>query len=600
MTSKYCESLSSYSRRETRPVKVGNVVIGGGGEIVVQSMCTTDTMDTEGSVCQAIRIADAGGEMVRYTAQGRREAENLKNIRQALRDAGYDVPLVADIHFNPVAAEIAACNVEKVRINPGNFIDKRANFSVVEYTEEEYAAELERLKQKLCRLLDICVEHGTALRIGVNHGSLSDRIMSRYGDTPEGMVASAMEFLNICREYGFGDVVISMKSSNTKVMVRAYRLMAAALREQGMDYPLHLGVTEAGEGEDGRIKSAVGIGALLNDGLGDTIRVSLTEAPENEIPVARKLADYYRGRETHSPFGEVSWKYYEAYEDSKRDTMDAGGIGGKNLPVVIAEAKTAFSSFGGGEFEPDFIYVEGNGKVGKRVFGPSDITTAEELAPGKRFISLTLSELNDRTTDYLERYPNKVVILKTFNKNGPAEQRAFFLKLKEKGIRNAVVIHREYDETDMDSLTIKAAADCGMLFIDGMGDGIWLQNKNETISPVEIVRLSFGILQAARARITKTEYISCPGCGRTLYSLQETLKKIKEKTAGLKGLKIAVMGCIVNGPGEMADADYGYVGSGKNVVTLYKGKEVIKRNIPQENAIDELVALIKENGEYRI
>ena len=364
MTSKYCESLSSYSRRETRPVKVGNVVIGGGGEIVVQSMCTTDTMDTEGSVCQAIRIADAGGEMVRYTAQGRREAENLKNIRQALRDVGYDVPMVADIHFNPVAAEIAACNVEKVRINPGNFIDKRANFSIVEYTEEEYAAELERLKQKLCRLLDICVEHGTALRIGVNHGSLSDRIMSRYGDTPEGMVASAMEFLNICREYGFGDVVISMKSSNTKVMVRAYRLMAAALREQGMDYPLHLGVTEAGEGEDGRIKSAVGIGALLNDGLGDTIRVSLTEAPENEIPVARKLADYYRGRETHSPFGEVSWKYYEAYEDSKRDTMDAGGIGGKNLPVVIAEAKTAFPSFGGGEFEPDFIYVKGNGKIG--------------------------------------------------------------------------------------------------------------------------------------------------------------------------------------------------------------------------------------------
>jgi len=526
------------------------VKIGSDHPVAVQSMCTTDTLDTAASVAQAVAIADAGGDIVRYTAQGRSQAENLRNIRNELRARGYDTPLVADIHFNPAAADIAARHVEKVRINPGNFIDKRATLSGVEYSDEEYGAELGRLDEKFTEFLKICRDHGTAVRIGVNHGSLSDRIMSRYGDTAEGMVASAMEFLSICRREGFDDTVVSMKSSNTQVMVRAYRMMSAAMYEAGMDYPLHLGVTEAGEGEDGRIRSAVGIGALMTDGLGDTVRVSLTEAPEAEIPVARRLVEIMAEREGHTPIPEQPTGTYHPYDYCRRRTDAKNGIGGVN-PIAVLSSPPAGS------------------------------------------VTLTLSDLTD---DMLSRLKadGTVIVAESTNANPTAELRALFMRLDTCGACNPVIISRRYGAMSSEELTLRAAADCGGLFIDGYGDGLMISSQGHTAAECE--RLAYGILQAARVRFTKTEYISCPGCGRTLFALGDTLRRVKKATSGLKGLKIAVMGCIVNGPGEMADADYGYVGAGPGRITLYKGKTPV-RTIPEERAIDELTALLKENNE---
>ena len=524
--------------------------IGSAHRVAIQSMCTTDTLDTESSAEQAAAIADAGGELVRFTAQGRSQAENLSRIRRRVREKGYLTPLVADIHFNPAAAEIAARNVEKVRINPGNFIDKRATFSGVEYSDQEYRAEIERLDERFSGLLEICRKHGTALRIGVNHGSLSDRIMSRYGDTAEGMVASAMEFLRICRRERFDDVVVSMKSSNTQVMVRAYRMISAAMSEAGMDYPLHLGVTEAGEGEDGRIRSAVGIGALMADGLGDTIRVSLTEAPQAEIPVARLLADIMSEREGHAPIPEQPTDTYSPYGYRRRKSAAKGEIGGENPPAVLS-------------------------------------------SPPEGSLTLTLSDLDDDMLSTL-REQGCVIVAESTNANPTAELRALFLRLDSHGMDNPVIISRRYRAMSPEELTLRAAADCGALFIDGYGDGLMISCPGH--DEAECERLAYGILQAARVRFTRTEYISCPGCGRTLFSLEQTLRRVKEATAGLKGLKIAVMGCIVNGPGEMADADYGYVGAGPGRITLYKGGEPV-RTIPEERAIEELTALLRENDE---
>lgn len=561
--------LSRYERRKTVAVRVGELVIGSDYPVRVQSMANTDTNDTEACVAQALRIAEAGGELVRFTAQGRREAENLRNIKAGLRAKGCRVPLVADIHFNPEAAFIAAEIVEKVRINPGNFIDKRADFTHVEYTEEEYGQELERLREKFVRLLDICKKHGTALRIGVNHGSLSDRIMSRYGDTPAGMVESAMEFLRICIRENFDQVVLSMKSSNVRVMVHAYRLLVARMREEGMAFPLHLGVTEAGDGEEARVKSAGGIGALLADGLGDTIRVSLTEAPENEIPVARKLTAHFIGKDTSASLKASGTEHYSPFEYQKRESAASGIIGGENPPVVVAPAPINPNV----DPAPDFLS------------GDPDVST---------WLTLTLDQLPENTA-FLKSNPQQVVVLESGCENGIAEQRAFFLRMMETGLQNPVIIKRSYREDDPETLQLKASADIAPLFLDGFGDGIRIENSSEKVTPEEVCSLSFSILQAARVRVSRTEYIACPGCGRTLFELTETLARVRQATSHLKGLKIGVMGCIVNGPGEMADADYGYVGAGPGRITLYKGKTVVARNIPQEEAVETLLKLIRKD-----
>ena len=518
---KFCDSLTRYSRRETVAVQIGNTAIGGDNPIRIQSMTNTDTNDTAASVAQTERIAAAGGEIVRLTAQGRREAENLGAIRAELDRRGCRVPLVADIHFLPSAALVAAEHVEKIRINPGNFNDKGGQFD---------------------ELLAICKRRGAALRIGVNHGSLAPAVMERYGDTPEGMVASAMEFLRRCRAAAFDRVVLSVKSSNVRVMVQAYRMLAAAMRAEEMRYPLHLGVTEAGNDREGRIKSAAGIGALLADGLGDTIRVSLTEAPEREIPVARMLADYFAGRENHAPIPAVDESLYSPYSYRKRPSEKIGGIGGDAQVAIWSEIPAA--------------------------------------------VRETLFEADIRTVDRIPR--GRIVLLKTNNLNGIAEQRAALLTMAGRGLTNPVIIQRTYDESDPEVLQIKAAADLGPLFLDGFGDAIRIENFNPAIPQSEIDALSLDILQTARVRISKPEYIACPSCGRTLYNIEKTLAAIKARTGHLVGVKIGVMGCIVNGPGEMADADYGYVGSGPGRITLYKGREVVRRNIPEEQAIDEV------------
>lgn len=541
---KFCDSLTAYRRRETTEVRVGSVAIGGGNPVRLQSMTNTDTNDTAACVAQIERIAEAGGQIVRLTAQGRREAANLARIRAALRAQGYATPLVADIHFRPEAALTAAENVEKVRINPGNFHDRGGQFD---------------------ELLSICRRRGTALRIGVNHGSLSPHIVETYGDTPEGMVASAMDFLRRCRAADFDQAVVSMKSSNVRIMVEAYRKLAAAMRAEGMKYPLHLGVTEAGDAEDGRIKSAVGIGALLADGIGDTIRVSLTEAPENEIPVARKLADHFAGMENHAPIPEVDPACYTPYPFRRRQSDEIDGIGGSRPPAIGSEI-------------PE--------RVRASLFA-ADIHSIEAVPPGR------------------------VVLLTTANRNAAAELRAFFIRMAQLGKTNPVIVKRSYAENDWETLQVKAAADTGPLFLDGFGDGLWIENDPQEATPPEsdgegvpitpqrIDALSLGILQAARMRISKAEYIACPGCGRTLYDIEKTLAAIRAATSHLTGIKIGVMGCIVNGPGEMADADYGYVGAGPGRITLYKGREVIRRNIPENEAIGELVALIKAGGDWR-
>lgn len=578
-------------------------------------MANVSTMETDAAVQQAIRMIDAGAEYVRFTAQGEREARNLGVIRKQLKEAGYLTPLVADIHFNPRAADAAAEEVEKVRINPGNYVDKVKTFDLLEYTDEEYAAELQKIRDRFIPFLNICKAHGTAIRIGVNHGSLSDRIMSRYGDTPEGMVASCMEFLRICRDEDFSDVVISIKASNTVVMVKTVRLLVHTMELEEMHYPLHLGVTEAGDGEDGRIKSAVGIGSLLSDGIGDTIRVSLSEDPEAEIPVARKLVDYILEREGHTPIEATLAPGYNPISPETRLSRMVEGIGGNSQPLVISDRSN-------GDFEfdrtvlPDYIYI---GKEDPDnlpdhfrllvdahfwkerpnaypYFIASEIETLKDYSAAIKFVRLTNHDLTDYAIELLKQDPSVVIILSTHNLNGVGSQRAAMHRLMTAGCDAPVILHREYRETDMEALQLKAAADLGTLLLDGFGDGVMLHNEGDNTATID--NYMFAILQATRKRISKTEYISCPSCGRTLYDLQTTIARIKEATSHLKGLKIGIMGCIVNGPGEMADADYGYVGAGKNRISLYKGKECVLKNIPEEEAVQRLVQLIKDNGDW--
>ena len=573
-------------------------------------------MDTEAAVRQAIRMIEAGAEYVRFTAQGEREARNLGEIRKELKAQGYNTPLVADIHFNPKAADAAAAEVEKVRINPGNYVDKVKTFDLLEYTDEEYAAELQKIRDRFVPFLNICKEHGTAIRIGVNHGSLSDRIMSRYGDTPEGMVASCMEFLRICRDEDFPDVVISIKASNTVVMVKTVRLLVRTMDAEGMHYPLHLGVTEAGDGEDGRIKSAVGIGALLSDGIGDTIRVSLSEDPEAEIPVARKLVDHILERQGHTPITATQAPGYDPITATRRISRVTEGIGGNFPPIVISDRSN-------GDFEfdyssmPDYIYI---GKEDPEnlpdtfrmlvdahfwkerpnafpYFIASEIEEIRQFHSPLKFIRLTYNDLTERTLEILKEDKTIVVVLSTHHRNAIGSERAAMHKLLAAGCDVPVVLHRDYHETDTEALQLKAAADFGTLLLDGFGDGIMIHNHECEVSVTDSCML--GILQATRSRISKTEYISCPSCGRTLYDLQTTIARIKEATSHLKGLKIGIMGCIVNGPGEMADADYGYVGAGRGQISLYKGKECVLKNIPEEDAVERLVQLIKENGDWQ-
>ena len=607
----------NYSRRKSSVVNIGNTPLGGENPIRIQSMANVSTMDTEASVRQAIRMIEAGAEYVRFTAQGEREARNLGEIRKELNAQGYTTPLVADIHFNPRAADAAAEVVEKVRINPGNYEKKKKTFDLLEYTDEEYAAELQKIRDRFVPFLDICKKHGTAIRIGVNHGSLSDRIMSRYGDTPEGMVASCMEFLRICRDENFPDVVISIKASNTVVMVRTVRLLVRTMEAEDMHYPLHLGVTEAGDGEDGRIKSAVGIGALLTDGIGDTIRVSLSEDPEAEIPVARKLVNYILELRDHRPITAPAAPGYDPATATRRACRITEGIGGNFPPVVISDRSN-------GDFEfdysslPDYIYIgkedPDNLPDNFRMlvdahfwkerpnaypyFIASEIEEMKEYNSPLKFIRLTYNDLTDKTLEILKQDKTAVAVLSTHHRNGVGSQRAAMHKLLAAGCDIPVILHRDYHEPDKEALQLKAAADFGTLLLDGFGDGIMLHNNDECEALVTDSYM-FGILQATRSRISKTEYISCPSCGRTLYDLQTTIARIKEATSHLKGLKIGIMGCIVNGPGEMADADYGYVGAGRGQISLYKGKECVLKNIPEEDAVERLVQLIKENGDWQ-
>lgn len=552
----------NYSRRATTAVKVGGIVIGGDAPIRIQSMANTDTNDIAASAAQAERIVAAGGELVRFTTQGVREAQSLGQIRAELRRKGCSVPLVADVHFNANVANEAAQLVEKVRINPGNFVAGKHG----DYTDAEFEAEIEKIRGKLHTLIGLCKAHGTALRIGVNHGSLSPRIMGRYGDTPEGLAASCMEFLRLCEAERFHDIVLSVKASNVRVMVQSVRLLAAEMDKAGMHYPLHLGVTEAGEGEDGRVKSAVGIGTLLADGLGDTVRVSLSEPPEREIPVARKLVDYVTARAGHAPIDAQTASGFDPLQFAKRHTVAIDGVGGGNAPVVIAATEGGYTP------RPDFIL--------------------EKNAPKMR--ELTLGELTPETLDALRSQP-EIILLRSRHQNPVGEMRAFFHRLTAAGIDVPVVLARDYAESDLESLQLKAAADLGPLFIDGFGDGILIANRGG-IAAEAINSLAFGILQATRVRTSRTEYISCPSCGRTMFDLQATVAEIKAATAHLRNLKIAVMGCIVNGPGEMADADYGYVGAGKGRVSLYRRKECVERNIPAAEAVARLLRLIEKDG----
>lgn len=555
----------NYRRRHSSTVQIGNVPLGGDNPIRIQSMTSTSTLDTDASVAQCRRIFDAGADYVRLTAQGVREAHNIGEIRAALHAAGYTKPLVADIHFNPKAAFEAATTTDKVRINPGNFVDAARTFKKLEYTEEEYAAELEKIRRAVVPFIAICREHHTAVRLGVNHGSLSDRIMSRYGDTPAGMVESAMEYLRIFREENFNDVAISIKASNTVIMVETVRRLVAEMDREDMHYPLHLGVTEAGDGEDGRIKSAVGIGTLLAEGIGDTVRVSLSEEPELEIPVARKLVDYITAREGHAPISGCFAKAYNRIAPERRPTNAVGSIGGQNVPVVATALSPA--DVAAIATKPDFFLSDVNWKA----------VDASAKAEG----------FSD----------DDVLLLSSHHANPVGEIEAFIHRLWDNGCKAPVVVRMRYDDADEEDVQVKAGADFGALLLNGLVDGIVLDAPNLP-NNADAVAYSFGILQAARRRTTKTEYISCPSCGRTLYDLQHAVKEIKAATSHLKGLKIGIMGCIVNGPGEMADADYGYVGAAVGKVSLYKGKECVERNVPQDVALTHLIDLIKANGDW--
>lgn len=588
------DALFNYQRRDSKEVTIGKLKLGGKNPIRIQSMANTDTNDTEGSVAQCIRIIEAGGELVRYTAQGTKEAKNLQFIREELTKRGYTTPLVADIHFNPNAADEAALHVEKVRINPGNYVDSVHTQKRFEYTDEEYKQEIEKIRTRLVPFLNICKEHHTAIRIGVNHGSLSDRIISRYGDTSKGMVESCMEFLRICRDEKFDNVVISIKASNTVIMVQTVRLLSATMASEGMNYPLHIGVTEAGNGEDGRVKSAVGIGALIADGIGDTIRVSLSEDPECEIPVAKSLADYIESRVNHPHINGVDSNKVNPFSYQRRKTIKIGNIGGNSVPVVIADKME-------GENKPDYLY--GNNIVDfdkfnneantYPLFSAKNVDKIKDCKASIKFVQTNFNEIESVCNNIDDKC---VFIVESQNLNSVGEQRAFIHYLLSKNIENPVILKKTYTDSDKSDFQIKSGADFGVFFIDGLADGIWIEDKN--MSAKDIISVEFGILQASRCRMSKTEFISCPSCGRTMFDLQTTVARIKEKTSHLKHLKIGVMGCIVNGPGEMADADYGYVGSGRNKVNLYKGQECIKKMIPEEEAVDRLIDLIKENGDW--
>ena len=606
----------NYKRRLSSETRIGNTPLGGNNPIRVQSMTNTNTNDTEASAEQVIRIVEAGADYVRLTAQGVREADNLKNIKEVVRGRGYNTPLIADIHFNPRAAEAAAKVVEKVRINPGNFVDRVKTFETFEYTDEEYAQEIEKIRAKLVPLLDICKEHKTAIRIGVNHGSLSDRIMSRYGDTPEGMVESCMEFLHICLEEGFKDIAISMKTSNTVVMSKAVRLLIARMEKEGLNFPLHLGVTEAGDGEDGRIKSAVGIGSLLSDGIGDTIRVSLSEDPEYEVPVARKLIAYIKQKENHPEIVAEASDKFSPFSTDRRETYVVGNIGGDSVPVVISDRSQGNFELNS-HFLPDYLYVgkelpaaapraipsiiDVEGWKGEKntypLFDKSNWNKISEINSAIKFLRLSYPELDKDILALLKNDKSIVVILSTDHINGVGEQRAFIHTLMNNDCDTPVVLNRRYTENESEDIQIKAAADFGTLYLDGFGNGIMLQNEG-AIPLKNIDAYMFGILQASRVRTSKTEYISCPSCGRTLFDLQTTVALVKGATSHLKHLKIGVMGCIVNGPGEMADADYGYVGAEKGKISLYKKKNLIEKNISSAEAVERLVQLIKENGDW--
>ena len=639
LTGGYCTNLNQYSRFLTREVHIGGIPMGGLNPIRIQSMTTTDTMDTLGTVEQTIRMVESGCEYVRITAPSMKEAENLANIKKELRSRGYDVPLVADIHFTPNAAEAAARIVEKVRVNPGNYADKK-RFENIEYTQLAYQAELERIHKKFSPLVKICKEYGTAMRIGTNHGSLSDRIMSQYGDTPRGMVESAMEFIRICEDLNYYNLVISMKASNTQVMVQAYRLLVETMVKEGMNYPLHLGVTEAGDGEDGRIKSAVGIGTLLEDGLGDTIRVSLTEDPEFEAPVAKALADRYVRRASGVVVAQESIKIqelpYDPYAYNRRVTEPVQHIGGHHHPVVMLDVSSknlkdpyflgevgykysaGLDKYNMADQACDLVYLgdslpsfsfPGNlrqiynyqtwlGLKDKNnchpLIGLEDYLAAEQKDHVLNLVRVDAAAKG--SIDLLKGLdPTVVLVLETKAEHGMAEQRAFFVELLRAGVKIPVIVKRSYTEISADDLMLYAATDLGALFTDGLGDGVWI----DTAVALPLVNsTSFGILQATRTRISKTEYISCPSCGRTLFDLQETTQMIRSRTDHLKGIKIGIMGCIVNGPGEMADADYGYVGTGPGKITLYRGKEVVKKNVNSSFALDDLIDLIKEDGNW--
>lgn len=639
--------LFNYKRRESTVAHAGTLDIGGDNPVRVQSMTTTNTDDTDASVAQAERIIDAGGELVRLTTQGRREAENLKNIKAKLVADGYNQPICADVHFNANVADVAALYADKVRINPGNYVDPARTFKKLEYTDEEYAQELKKIEDRLTPFIKICKEHHTCVRIGVNHGSLSDRIRNRYGDTPEGIVESCMEFLRIFKKQHFNDVVISIKASNTVVMVQSVRLLVAEMDKEHMHYPLHLGVTEAGEGEDGRIKSAVGIGALLADGIGDTIRVSLSEDPEREIPVAKYLTWYMRKKQGHLMIPGEEYKGFDWLYPIRRKTKAVGNIGGTNVPVVVASGDSK------GELRPDYIYVgsklpehpvkgqkyivdfnvyiklveesqkaqvansgrdsQSSTSLLKEDWGgslyPIFPVTAMPLigmvdAPVK-FLTLQYGTPSDEYLACLKAHPEVVVVCMTQHQNKLGDQRALVHEMMNAGVENPVIFaemyhHSSNDETDdnqhlspLTELQLEASADMGALMMDGLTDGLWLMNDGD-IPQEDVSKTAFDILQAGRLRMVKTEYISCPGCGRTLYDLQKTIARIKEATKGMKGLKIGIMGCIVNGPGEMADADYGYVGAGPGKVSLYHNKECVEHNIPEDEAVDHLLKLINE------
>ena len=632
-TKKYSDSLVSYQRKKTIEVNIGGIPLGGKNPIRIQSMTTIDTMDTEGSVDQTIRMVESGCEYVRITAPSMNEAKNLKNIKNELRNRGVQVPLVADIHFTPNAAELAAEIVEKVRVNPGNYADKK-KFEEIEYTEESYEAELLRIREKFTPLVKICKERGTAMRIGTNHGSLSDRIMSRFGDTPLGMVESALEFIRICVDHDFHDMVISMKASNTRVMVQAYRLLVNKLEEEGLPaYPLHLGVTEAGEGEDGRIKSAVGIGALLEDGLGDTVRVSLTEEPEFEAPVAKALVDRYVERIGHKEIEPIEEIPIDPFAYHRRDTREVLNFGEQNVPRVIGDySDMSISDVSDlkeiGHFylpEPDkwrmndngvdYIYTGSNpiefmlpnglkelldfetwnsvlNKENKYPVFTADQWTS--IDPNQvSFLKVDAADL--QVVEKIRAYKNLVLILSTNNAHAMSALRRFVFELIIQQVNTPVVLNRKIETDDLEKFQLYSSTDLGGLLIDGLGDGVMLSGHGDKKVENDT---AFGILQAARTRMTKTEYISCPSCGRTLFDLQETTAMIRKRTDHLKGVKIGIMGCIVNGPGEMADADYGYVGSGKGKITLYRGQDVVKRAVPSENAVDELIEIIKGDGNW--